>query len=294
MNRLTGHVHRWWVLPVAVAVSLPITAPGSSSTVQAQATPVTLAFEFTGGPQTLTIPEGVTGEATFDVYGAQGGSRTFAGGLGGRAMATFPISAGMTFELFVGGQGAPGGDGFSPCRSNAGGFNGGGAGGDDGGGCPGSGGGGASDVRLGGSGLAQRILVAGGGGGASGAVRPQAGSGGGLTGGSIEGGDDADGGQGGNQDGTTGSGAPGFGSEGGPGSDTLAGGGGGGGGYYGGQGGNGSFGGGGGSGFWSSGNALGQRCEPRPRPHPRHTDSFRHRPSRTSPHPGVPPTVARW
>ena len=96
MNRLTGHVHRWWVLPVAVAVSLPITAPGSSSPVQAQATPVTLTFEFTGGPQTLTIPEGVTGDATFDVYGAQGGSRTFAGGLGGRAMATFPISAGMT------------------------------------------------------------------------------------------------------------------------------------------------------------------------------------------------------
>ncbi len=257
MNRLAGHGHRWWAVPVALAALLPFSAAGSPPAVQAQATPVTLTFEFTGGPQTLTIPEGVTGDATFDVYGAQGGSRTFPGGLGGRAMATFPISPGMTFELLVGGQGAPGGDGFSPCRSNAGGFNGGGAGGDDGGGCAGSGGGGASDVRLGGSGLAQRILVAGGGGGASGNLSaPQAGSGGGLTGGSIEGGDDADGGQGGNQDGTTGSGAPGFGSEGGPGSDTLAGGGGGGGGYYGGQGGNGPFGGGGGSGFGPPGTLL--------------------------------------
>ncbi len=57
--------------------------------------------------QIWTAPDGVD-EATFDVYGGQGGYSIFvesAGGLGGRATATLPVSPGHRYRLFVGGQG---------------------------------------------------------------------------------------------------------------------------------------------------------------------------------------------
>ena len=113
-------------------------------------------FSYTGAAQTWTVPAGVT-SATFDLYGAQGGGLdfpAFAPGLGGRATATIPVTPGASIEVNVGGQGGAG----------AGGFNGGGNGGTG----NSFGGGGASDIRIGGTDLFDRVLVAGGGGAAGG------------------------------------------------------------------------------------------------------------------------------
>jgi hypothetical protein len=111
-----------------------------------------------GEPQQFVVPAGVH-SVTIDAYGAQGGSLgappNNLGGLGGHASGTFTVAAGTVLRIRVGG---------SP-TSTAGGYNGGadGAGvGDD---RPAGAGGGASDVRIGGTALADRVLVAGGGGG---------------------------------------------------------------------------------------------------------------------------------
>jgi Glycine rich protein len=103
-----------------------------------------------GSPQTWTVPAGVT-QATFDVYGAQGGGGA-PSGPGGEAEGTLPVVPGSTLQINVGGQ----------AIGTAGGFNGGGNASIGGG--P-TGGGGASDVRDGSYGLADRLVVAGGGGG---------------------------------------------------------------------------------------------------------------------------------
>lgn len=178
------------------------------------------------------------------------------GGRGGRATATLRVTPGAVVTLMVGGAGVDPG----PCYAafGAGGFNGGGDGGVAN--CNGAGGGGASDVRVGGTALSHRVLVAGGGGGAA---RPNAecstgGSGGGFTGGTAgrTGGENCvtEQAEGGNQNGTSDSRRLGVGSNG---TQTSAGlGGGGGGGYYGGAGGSSYIGGGGGSGFGPLGVAF--------------------------------------
>ena len=138
----------------AALVALAVASP-------AQAATVTFGFDV----HSWTVPPGVF-EATFDVYGAQGGrltSETMGGGLGARVQATIPVVPGEILQLNGGGAGGPGG----------GGFNGGGDPGPDA-----AGGGGASDVRRAPYGLADRLIVAGGGGGsgaageASGAPSP--------------------------------------------------------------------------------------------------------------------------
>ncbi len=144
----------------------------------------TTTLSYTGAMQTYVVPAGIT-QITVDMSGAQGGnSQSFdAGGLGGRVQATLNVTPGQTLNIFVGGQGTNvGGTGVD--MTAAGGFNGGGTGGFDldpqvqnGGG-----GGGATDIRIGGTALANRVLVAGGGGGAS--TSATGGNGGGLTGGS--------------------------------------------------------------------------------------------------------------
>jgi hypothetical protein len=212
---------------------------------------VTETFEYTGLAQTWTVPAGVT-SATFDLFGAAGGAfSTSTPAWGGRATATIPVTPGDTIEVYVGGQGRDVLDGFG-----AGGFN---------GGTP-TGrmtGGGASDVRIGGSTLADRAIVAGGaGGGVSNcsSVGPTGGAGGGLVGGSGRfsqscydifgqqpgsGGTQSAGGTNAGSAaaaGTLGSGGP-----------SVGGGGGGGGGYYGGAGGVSTGGGGGGSSFGPAG-----------------------------------------
>jgi Glycine rich protein/RTX calcium-binding nonapeptide repeat (4 copies) len=130
-------------LTSAMLATLALGAPASAATET---------FNFTGAAQTWTVPAGVT-EATFDLYGAQGSG--LAAGLGGRATATISVTPGASIQVNVGGQGG---------TLGAGGFNGGGnATPPDGDNI--EGGGGASDIRIGGTALTDRLLVAGGGGG---------------------------------------------------------------------------------------------------------------------------------
>lgn len=123
-------------------------------------------FGFTGSPQTYTIPAG-DDVAILEIAGAAGGSANTigGGGLGGQVTAAVPVTPGAVLKVRVGGT--AGGPLPAPDNgwSTAGGYNGGGsaliytrypnlAGG-----------GGATDVRLGGDTLADRIVVGGGGGG---------------------------------------------------------------------------------------------------------------------------------
>jgi hypothetical protein len=117
-------------------------------------------FNFTGGIQTFTVPCGI--DTVFvQSWGAQGGNGATGGnsatggtgGLGGYAEGYLLVSPGDVLNVFVGGQGA----------TPTGGFNGGANGGSQNAG----GGGGASDVRIGGTSEANRVITAGGGGGSS-------------------------------------------------------------------------------------------------------------------------------
>ncbi len=142
-----------------------------------------VSFSCTGAAQTWTVPAGVT-SATFDLFGAKGGGGTgsgvqqASGGLGGETTATIAVTPGETIQINVGCAG-----GSSATGHLNGGF--GGGGGACTGGCntaPVGAGGGASDVRQGGTALANRVLVAGGGGGASGVFEEAGGPGGAPTG----------------------------------------------------------------------------------------------------------------
>jgi hypothetical protein len=140
------------------ALALPAAAPAAPSC-QASGSDITCTFSHTGAAQTWTVPEGIT-EATFDAYGAAGGTPSGGnpGGLGGRATAAIAVTPGDTLQVNVGG---------TATRPIFGGFNG-GANGGTGWEVHGAGGGGASDVRAGAFTLADRIIVAGGGGGGAG------------------------------------------------------------------------------------------------------------------------------
>jgi Ca2+-binding RTX toxin-like protein len=138
---------------IVLAVSTPalgmlaLAAPASATTVT---------FNYTGAGQTWTVPAGVT-QATFDLYGAQGGggccpATVFPPGLGGQAKATIAVTAGTSIQVNVGGAGS---------ADSGPGFNGGGSAAP----LTGTPGGGASDIRVGGTALTDRALVAGGGGG---------------------------------------------------------------------------------------------------------------------------------
>ena len=138
-------------------------------------------FEFTGGQQSFVVPPGVF-SVHIEAWGAQGADvmneGTGPGGLGGFSGGDLAVTPGQTLQLFVGGQGTAVGQGVP----GGGGFNGGG----DARGTPDSGerggGGGASDVRVGGTGLNDRVIVAAGGGGSCGDIFSPGGDGGGLTG----------------------------------------------------------------------------------------------------------------
>ena len=130
-------------------------------------------FSFTGAEQKFTVPSGVK-SVKVDASGAAGaGIKLKKLGRGGRVTANIPVTQGEILYVFVGGQGT----------TASGGFNGGAAGGSSGG----DAGGGASDLREGGTGLSNRIIVAGGGGG-EGVAKPNGGGlGGGLVGGAGQG-----------------------------------------------------------------------------------------------------------
>ncbi|MGH3176733.1 MAG: glycine rich domain-containing protein, partial [Streptosporangiaceae bacterium] len=155
------------VSTAALAVASPATAGAAttalpSGCIQSGQT-VTCTYD-TPGQQTFTVPAGVTA-ATFDLYGAQGGSGELGqapGGNGAHVHAILPLTPGQALQLMVGGQGSD---------NETGGFNGGGSGTNTGNTSAASGGGGgATDIRQSGTSLANRVLVAAGGGGGGGCV----------------------------------------------------------------------------------------------------------------------------
>lgn len=145
----------------------------------------TLTYVYTGAAQSWIVPPGVT-SINVDLAGAEGYPSGASAGQGARVQATYPVTPGQTLNLYVGGAGGSGGA-FGGGGNPGGGFNGGGGGGNhSGGGGDGNaagGGGGATDIRIGGTALADRKLIAGGGGGRSvGFGGGNGGDGGGLTG----------------------------------------------------------------------------------------------------------------
>jgi hypothetical protein len=145
------------LLLVGSSVVPAVVAPAASAATAGQS------FVFDQpGTSTFVVPAGVC-SVTVRARGAAGGRgpspesffyRRFgqagAAGRGGEVTATIAVAGGQHLEVNVGEQGQP----------NRGGFGGGGAGA--------GGGGGASDIRVGGGALTDRIVVAAGGGGASG------------------------------------------------------------------------------------------------------------------------------
>lgn len=132
---------------------------------------------YSGAMQTYTVPAGIT-TINIEAYGAEGRYASIngdAGGKGGYSTGDLTVAPGQIIYIYVGGEGT------TTPTANAGqcygGFNGGGNGGN---GFSGGSGGGASDVRVLGTSLSNRVIVAGGGGGAdNGGI---GGSGGGLIG----------------------------------------------------------------------------------------------------------------
>ena len=194
-------------------------------------------FNYSGGEQTFVVPSGCD-VITVDAYGGKGGCPQ--GGNGGRAKGNVPVTSGETLYVLVGGHGQ--------CNSaiKSGAFNGGGATVYSNGYANGEGGG-ASDLRRGGNGKSNRVLVAGGGGGrgwggdagdGGGDVGQAANTSGGGCGGPCngKGGSQNAGGEGGKCGGSC-WGTSGTSWKGGTGAACSACGGGGGGGYYGGGGG---------------------------------------------------------
>jgi len=180
--------------PGNMTVSAPTSSCGALATYSLpvfSSACTTQTFNFSGGMQSYTVPVGVT-SLTINARGAQGANQTLGGtgGLGGSVQGVISVLPGQVLNIFVGGQngynggalgGVNGNTVFSgPSTGNAG------------------NGGGATDIRIGGVALANRVLVAGGGGGAgSNGVWPgcqtagpagNGGSGGGLTGGNGNGG----------------------------------------------------------------------------------------------------------
>ena len=128
----------------------------------------TATISYSGAMQTFTVPAGVT-SITFNATGAAGGEFKFGstirarGGYGSSVSGVLTTTGGTVLNIFVGGKGQT----SLNSTPGQGGYNGGGAAGiypsctlNSGGG------GGATDIRIGGTALSNRDIVAGGGGGA--------------------------------------------------------------------------------------------------------------------------------
>ncbi len=146
---------------------------------------ITKTFSYTGAKEQFQLPAGVI-TIKVEAYGAVGGDgyplgTGYDGGKGGLVTASFSVTPGIILNIYVGGKG---GNGTSTV-DGAGGWNGGGIGNFMSSSNCGAGGGGASDIRIGGTDLTDRIIVAGAGGGSgrSGNAVEDGGAGGGLTGG---------------------------------------------------------------------------------------------------------------
>ena len=155
---MISHVVRVLVLSICFTLS------------KAQVT--TQTFNFSGTLQTFTVPACVF-NLSITAFGAQGGTNsnsTTVGGLGGRAIGVLTVTPGTVLNIYVGGtNGYNGGGAAGVCQNSP--LSNGGVGG------------GASDVRINGIALANRIIVAGGGGGAGGDRIPSYGRGAGGGGG---------------------------------------------------------------------------------------------------------------
>jgi len=126
-------------------------------TLKAEFTPETTTFNYTGAVQTYTVPQGCT-KLIVDCIGAAGKNTNY--GKGGRVQCKLTVTTGQLLRLYVGGQNKwNGGSNYENMY-----------------------GGDASDIRLNGTALNNRIIVAGGGGcGAN--TMGNGGAGGGLIGG---------------------------------------------------------------------------------------------------------------
>ena len=145
---------------LALAAGLCLTAAGPASAVQTE-----WAFDIPGH-STWTVPAGVT-SIEVELWGAAGsGAMLGGGGAGAYVDDVLVVTPGETLDIYIGGAGGirTNVDGATP----AGGYNGGGAGGTTGVNGSGAGGGGATDIRIGGTALTDRVVVAGGGGGSGG------------------------------------------------------------------------------------------------------------------------------
>ncbi|MEZ4734460.1 MAG: glycine-rich protein [Caldilineaceae bacterium] len=173
MTNQRSHINRprlWGLLSGLVLVAALCFTPATGETARAASgdcvtsgsQQATCTYTFTGAAQTWTVPEGVT-RATFQLVGAPGGRSgglSFShvdGGHGADLTASLPWVPGTNVIITVGGPGGTNGN-------EAGGFNGGGGPYRNSFGLAG-GGGGATDIRIGGSAVTNRVLVAGGGGG---------------------------------------------------------------------------------------------------------------------------------
>ena len=155
------------------------TSCGGDSTCQAgictsPCAPGSKTFNYTGAKVDFVMPDSCT-TVQVEAWGAQGGRRPSysLGGNGGYAKGTITVQKGATLHVYVGQY---------PGQSYSPGWNGGGQG--DNGNSEGGRGGGASDIRVGGTSLNDRVIVAAGGGGGGGmheTIHP-GGVGGGLTG----------------------------------------------------------------------------------------------------------------
>lgn len=142
-----------------------------------------ITYNYNGGVQTFAAP--YTGTYTFKVYGAQGGSASHnglavRGGYGGYSYGSIELNQGDILYIYVGGMGGT----SQSAVAGAGGFNGGGYGARNwGANFVYGGGGGATDIRVGGTALANRVIVAGGGGAGAvyGTATALGGAGGGLS-----------------------------------------------------------------------------------------------------------------
>ncbi|MEI6061300.1 MAG: GEVED domain-containing protein, partial [Bacteroidota bacterium] len=153
-----GNTILWYTVPTngtpigssASGANFAVT-PASTTTYYAEANiaagNLSQTYNYTGSNQVFTVPAGVY-MLTIDAYGAEGiGKNGYTPGQGGRARGELAVVPGQVLNVYVGGQSL---------------FNGGGSG------RGGANGGDASDVRLGGTALSDRIIVAAGGGGAGG------------------------------------------------------------------------------------------------------------------------------
>ena len=116
-------------------------------------------YTYTGAVQTFTVPAGIT-SISVDAYGASGTTGAGQAGKGGRVQANLTVTPGDTLYIYVGE--APH---FVGSAIQSGGWNGGGDGPNTGNTGVGFPGGGATDIRIGGTALNNRVIVAGGGGG---------------------------------------------------------------------------------------------------------------------------------